>query len=71
MAGLARVDMEAKEREAAPVEATARFDLAEQVRRRWVSIAVYYIAQRRNFEQGADLDDEVEGIRGFSTAEKI
>ncbi len=72
MAGLARVNMEAAERDTAPIDTTStiRFDRAEEVRRRWVSIAAYYIAQRQDFEQRAEmeLDDLQEAERGFSPA---
>lgn len=66
MAGLARIDSEETERGTCPIDATVRFDMAEEVRRRWVSIAAYYVAQRRSFEQGADLDDGLEVERGFN-----
>ncbi len=71
MAGLARVDMKKPiEREIAPIDTTVRFDRAEEVRRRWVSIAAYYVAQRQDFEQRAELelDDLREVERGFSPA---
>ena len=71
MAGLARVDEEEEEeteRGIFPIDAAAPFDMVEEVRRRWVSIAAYYIAQRRNFEQGAELDDWLEAERGFNLA---
>jgi len=72
MAGLAGVGMEEDERGIIRLDATVRFDRAEEVRRRWVSIAAYYIAQRQNFEQRAelDLDDALEGDRGFNLAGK-
>lgn len=68
MAGLARVDMEETKRGIVPIDATVRFDRAEEVRRRWVSIAAYYIAQRQNFEQRAELelDDVLEEECGFT-----
>ncbi|MFB0936893.1 MAG: hypothetical protein QMB52_14055 [Propionivibrio sp.] len=58
------------EREIAPIDTTVRFDRAEEVRRRWVSIAAYYVAQRQDFEQRAELelDDLREVERGFSPA---
>lgn len=72
MAGLARVNMEEDERGIVQIDATVRFDRAEEVRRRWVSIAAYYIAQRQNFEQLAELelDDALEVDRGFNLAGK-
>ena len=72
MAGLARVDMEATEGGISPIEATVHFDRAEEVRRRWVSIAAYYIAQRQDFEQRAELelDDVLEAEHGFNPANK-
>lgn len=66
MAGLARVDSEESEGRIAPIDATVRFDMVEEVRRRWVSIAAYYIAQRRDFEQRAGLDDNFAAERAFT-----
>lgn len=71
MAGLARVDAEEAERGITPIDTTVRFDMAEEVRRRWVSIAAYYVAQRRSFDHCADLDDESEAKNVFNPTREI
>lgn len=71
MAGLARVDAEEADREVPGIDTTVRFDMAEEVRRRWISIAAHYVAQRRSFEQCADLDEGADAEHGFNPAANI
>ena len=71
MAGLARVDTEESEPGIAATDVTVRFNMVEEVRRRWVTIAAYYIAQRPNFEQGAELDDALEVESSFNLSGKV